>query len=389
MEKSAVVFVRMFFGPAHLQSLTPGTLGGYTMNSTPNWAHLLSIINKTQKPKIDSDFEDLLADKINISLGTRTKASDSHNHLRDFLRAENSRDASFPRVLSKADADFLGGSFGRHTKIWPLNDIDLYVPLDGQYLYYLQNGLRLPYSVVSDQVLLCNPLLSPRWMIGAYISSTKLVFEFSKVLARHYPKETDVRPNGNCVTIRMKQGATDNSDGLGYDVVPCFLLKPDDTKEFDFYLIPDGKGGWTRTNPKLDGYICESLQAFHQKIYRKVVKILKYWNDAQLDGAFSSYYIEFALCREFLTRKTNNNPLSSISEGLTIAFDSLQKAYGKGNQTSWIPGAPSIEKPALSLAQEIKLTGARLSSGLAWTYERTSRDAEARVEWASIFGDSL
>lgn len=49
----------------------------------------------------------------------------------------------------------------------------------------------------------------------------KLVSEFAGVLTRHYPRETEVRANGECVTVRMKQGQTTNSDGLGYDVVPC------------------------------------------------------------------------------------------------------------------------------------------------------------------------
>lgn len=115
------------------------------MNATANWAHLLSVIDKAQKPKIDADFEDLLSDKY-VFRRAFARASDSQNHLGDFLRAENSRDPRFPRVLSKADADFIGGLFGRHTKIWPLDDIDIYVTIGDQYLYYLQNGVRCPNS---------------------------------------------------------------------------------------------------------------------------------------------------------------------------------------------------------------------------------------------------
>ena len=96
-------------------------------------------------------FEDMLSEKINIVAGTRAKASDSQNHLRDFLTSEHSHDGTFPRIL--ADSDFLGGSFARHTKIWPLDDIDIFTPLDGEGLTYVRSGQKLPYTVVGDGIL--------------------------------------------------------------------------------------------------------------------------------------------------------------------------------------------------------------------------------------------
>jgi hypothetical protein len=202
------------------------------------------------------------------------------------LNGERSRDSSFPRILSIVDSDFLGGSFGRHTKNWPLDDIDIFLPLDGTNLFYAENGVRLPYRVQSDGVLLWNPLCSDRWMNGQYISPSKLVSEFARVLRRHYPWETEVRAAGECVTIRMKQGETTNGEGLGYDVVPCFSMKPDASSEFEFYLMPDTAGGWMRTNPKLDTDLCDILNGYHNKIYRKVIKLVKYWNGKATQRSF-------------------------------------------------------------------------------------------------------
>src|SRR5713101_4166860 len=91
-------------------------------------------------PSTTSVLESLLDRQINITKGIRQKASDSQQHLREFLASERKRDASFPRVLTSADSDFLGGSFARHTKTWPLDDIDVYIPLDGEYLSYLGWG---------------------------------------------------------------------------------------------------------------------------------------------------------------------------------------------------------------------------------------------------------
>jgi len=358
------------------------------MNPVPSWGSILNNLHRLQRPRIDSALEDLLDRRINISAKTRSNASDSQNHLRDFLAAERTRDASFPRVLSKVDADFLGGSFARHTKNWPLDDIDIYFPLDGSNLFYLQNGVRLPYTVESDGALLSNPLCGDRWMSGHYISPVKLLSGFAQVLARHYPRGTEVRANGECVTVRMKQSETVNADGLGYDVVPCFALKPDSSSEFEFYLMPDGAGGWMRTNPKLDTELCEILNGFHNKVYRKVIKLVKFWNEVQLKGAFSSYYIEFAVSMEFWKLKRESKPVTSISEGLAIAFPALERAFLAGNQTPWISGAPAIERPSITPGQSLTVKLCRITSELALAYERNDKEEDAHTQWVSLFGDA-
>ncbi len=182
---------------------------------------------------MSQSFEDLLAREINIAPGIRSKDSDSQNHLRDFLGSERGRDASFPRILK--DADFLGGSFARHTKTWPLDDIDIYVPLDGESLHYVRMGQRFPYTVLGDGILLANPLCGPRWMVGGYVSSAMLINGFVPVLKRHYPN-SEVTANGECVSVRFTHGATTDEDGLGYDIVPCFSLQPDDANAYHIYL---------------------------------------------------------------------------------------------------------------------------------------------------------
>jgi hypothetical protein len=206
-------------------------------------------------------FEELLTNAINIPDGIRAIASVSHQNIRDFLRKECERDSSFPAVLK--DADFLGGSFARHTKVRPLDDIDIYIPLDGANLFYYMHGTMLPYRVLSDDRR-WNPLLTPRWANGTLVSPSKVVNEFTSVLRRKFP-QTGIKSNGQAVTVQMTYGETSASSGLGFDVVPCFSLVPQGGGGGSFYLIPDGGDKWIRTNPIKDAGVADVLQQSHKK----------------------------------------------------------------------------------------------------------------------------
>lgn len=346
-------------------------------------------LRRVQTASVASAFDSFLDRHVNIGKGIRSTASGSHNHLRDFLASEISRDTTFPRVLSTVDCDFLGGSFARHTKIWPLDDIDIYVPIDGLGLIYHNQGVKLPYTVLSDNTLSWNPVCSLRWMNGQQVSSVKLVQGFTAVLKRHYGEDTHVAPNGQAVSVRLTHGETKEADGLGYDVVPCFSMTPHESSEFSFYVIPDGNDGWLRTNPRLDTIICNQLQEFNSKHYRKVVKLMKYWNREQLGGAFSSYYVELALSRRFLARKSEAQPLGSISQGVVIGFDTLKVAYASGDQTPFITDAPVVERPYLTPLQQSTLSLAAATANLAYAFESSGSTAEAVGQWKDVFGNSF
>jgi hypothetical protein len=295
----------------------------------------------------------ILDTKVNIPSGLRSRASDSHNSLREFLRGENGRDETFPAIL--AGADFIGGSFGRHTKIWPLDDIDLYFPLDGVNLIYVDdNRCRLPYVLDANQGTFRNPVLGPRWAVGGLVSSSKLIRGFSDLLSRRFPR-TRVRPNEQSVSVQMTHGAGEESDGLGYDIVPCFSLSPDAAEDISFYLIPDGRNGWIRTNPKVDNEIADSLQRFHNGHYRAAVKLMKYWNVSRLGGVLGSYYLELALMYRFCALKGSQQPVASLSEAIAISFEALAGAVARGDQQHYIKSAPVVRCAALTDADRVKI----------------------------------
>jgi hypothetical protein len=351
-------------------------------------ALLNAILKESASSAVNGAFDELLRKQINIEDGIRSKASDSQNHLRDFLSSEYQNDQTFPSVLSVQDRDFLGGSFARHTKIWPLDDIDIYFPLDGYSLNYLQDGLRLPYTVVSDGVLSSNPLLTARWMSGSYISSRKLISGLSAVLQRHYPR-TDVRPDGEAVRIAMAHGETEDEDGLGFDVVPCFLMRPDAISEAKFYLIPDGQDGWIRTNPKVDKEIANKLHQNNARSYKKAIKILKFWNKEALNGALQSYYVELAIARRFLDSNSAGNYAAKVSEAVAFAFYAVNVAISSGSLSSFVNQAPLVSPGDVSDHHRFIVNKMAGVARLAFEAEQVGNQDQAIELWRQIFGETF
>lgn len=337
---------------------------------------------------VNTAFGKLLDSEINIADGIRSQASDSQNHLREFLEDETKRDATFPRVLSINDDDFLGGSFARYTKIWPLDDVDVYFPLDGFNLVYQRDGYRLPFTVVSDGVLSSNPLLSSRWMDGRYISSSKLLTEFAAVLKRHYP-DTKVKPDGQSVAIRMTQGETSDEEGLGYDIVPCFSMRPDDHNEQLFYLMPNGSGNWMHTNPRIDTAIAEKLHSANNKTFRKVVKLIKYWNKEKFKSTLLSYYIELVIAKIYLNKNSNGEFINNISYGVSLGFWALNEAIKQGSQDSFLLSAPKVLPGMLTDGHKLIINAAYSVSLQAWEAERNGKHELAIDTWKKIFGDKF
>jgi hypothetical protein len=356
-------------------------------SSQPSSA-LQELLQQTVKSTPSSILQGILTDHVSIPKRMREMVSTSQQNMRTFLDEKYNEDPTFPRILDSKDTHFMGGSFDRHTKPRPLDDIDLYFPLDGQGYYYLSNGLRLPYTVLSDNKFESNPLANHRWSHGALsgttISSTKLIRGFSEVLKKRFPR-TEIKSNGQAVSVYMTHGESDSSDGLTYDIVPCFSLKPDNTIEPHVYLIPDGKDDWIRTNPRLDKAIADRLHATNNKTFWGAVRLIKYWNAQYINKALVSYYIELAVARGFEERNSYGTVIPSLSMATAIGFLHLQQALNLGAQPSRLPQAPAIAPGTLSDTQANKLREAVGRAVEAGINEEKGNINAATDNWRAVF----
>ena len=333
---------------------------------------------------IDGAFQKFLESEINISQATRSAASASQIRLREILSTETNRDGTFPRILSDADDDFLGGSFGRHTKNRPLDDIDVYLPMDAHGLFYTIGGVVQPYTALTDGVLEEQPLFKDRnqWMDGPHVSSCKVIRGFAEVLCDHYPTTTRVRRAGEAVVVNLARG-------LGFDVVPCFSLMPSSPFAQKIYLIPNGEDGWLRTNPRIDNDMSERLHRDNAKTLRKAVKLVKWFNSEHLGGRLASYFAELAVMRVFQQHNERDQYITAVSAATAVAFQAVRDAALDGNQRSLIYGAPDVERGDITYGDGQQLNKGVEQSKLAWQYETLGRNADAITTWGHVFGDKF
>lgn len=341
-------------------------------------------LNAARRRSIAGAFSSFLDEQIGIRSGTRERASGSQNALRDYLRGLADDDRAFPRILRLADSDFLGGSFARHTKIWPLNDIDVYLPIDATGLVYMLGGVPAPCTALHDEILDENPLSADydRWWDGSYLSSKKLIAGFASALRKNYQSTTRVRRGGAAVTVTL-------ANDLGFDVVPCFSLKPHASNELSFYLIPDGNDGWIRTNPRLDQGMSDDLHRSNHKTLRPSVKLFKWWANEFIGDRIQSYYAELAIMRAFENQNRQGQVISTVSTGTLAAFRAVRDAIRAGDQRPILQSSPMVE-PGDVTDRDISILNQDVENcKAAFVHEQGGRIDEALTLWGKIFGDKF
>jgi len=321
-----------------------------------------------------STFDRFLAQVVNPPARTRERAQVSHNYVRSVLRSRAQLDRRLFNFIP--NADFLTGSFDRGTKTRPLDDVDVFMVLDGARLSMSANGTVLPTwlgATAKD-----NPLLLPRYLDEqGCISSGKVLLVLRSALAGTYPASR-IRRDGQAVNVWFE------SRKLGLDLVPAFYVTPANNQS-DRYLIPAGSGytHWIPTNPKRDAEIVATLDEYHRELFRPVVKLVKWWNRVRNQGRLRSYYIEVLCMRCF-----GAEPIPTHGAALTKFFQyagnviglSLPDPTGVGG-----PIAPELTELQLreSMSAVARASGAAQQAMVAALFGQTT---VAIARWRQVLG---
>lgn len=210
--------------------------------------------------------------------------------------ARNSRDAMFERInnlkgfLPLAKSYHMQfGSFARGTKIRPIDDIDLIICLSGGGLQECTSSGWDDYKIkLSDTTSVfkqyCDVSYPSYYGYGYnptyYLNSNKIKNAFKSALwAEHDCSKAELHSRGEAVTLKF------TSYEWNFDIVPAFCVS-------DYYLIPNGTGGWKKTNPKLDRDRVKIINSKCGGYALNLVRIVKYWNRRQTMATMPSYLLE-------------------------------------------------------------------------------------------------
>ncbi len=161
------------------------------------------------------------------------------------------------------------GSFARRTKKRPLDDIDMLIILHAQGNSYYEYSDRIEITATESaerQLKLCHEN-------SRYLNSIKVINKFIKALESiDQYKNAQIKRNQEAATLQLK------TKDWNFDVVPAFITK-EDINGKSFYLIPDGKGNWKKTDPRLDSERVSKLNTAHEGNLLNVIRAIKYWNN--------------------------------------------------------------------------------------------------------------
>lgn len=227
-------------------------------------------------------FSEFLNDKVNLDNDEYLKkALPSRNWLvSQLLNFENNIE-DFPKYYTIKNIYF--GSFHRKTKKRPLDDIDFMMCLTGAgstYKEYTDHFVINVPDSASKLKKLCFENTNK-------LNSIKIIEKFKAGLKSidQYQK-SDIKRQGEAVTLNL------SSYSWNFDIVPAFYANPVNIGGENFYLIPNGKGNWKKTNPEIDTKRTTEINQKNNGKILPVIRLVKYWQKRQTMPSIGSYLLE-------------------------------------------------------------------------------------------------
>jgi len=318
---------------------------------------------------VNDAFNEFNKDIVNL-VSERTKtARSSRDWLIEQLTSLPDKLEDFPKLYAGMHVKF--GSFARNTKIRPLDDIDLMLTFSGEgatysTIVYGQNYTLLVPEIATILRKLCND--------DGTLNSIKVVNKLVSSLNQieHY-KKAKIHRRSEAATLDL------TSYEWCYDIVPAFYT------DTNYYIIPDGQGGWKATDPRTDQDRITKINQEHGGVVLQLIRTLKYWNTVAFMTTIPSYLFE-TIVLNFVESKEK---LSDYIDANLINFwDYLKTAImadindPKGFQGNINSLAYAERRSVSSKAEDAYTKGYA-----AYKFETEESNQEKSInKWGEIFG---
>lgn len=321
-------------------------------------------------------FNEFLKEKVNLDYEKTKTARKSKDSLIEQIHKFPDNDSEFPKLYTEIDLHY--GSFARRTKIRPLDDIDLMIGLhaDGaSYNEYLNpTTITVPDSATNLKKL-CNDGTNT-------LNSIKVINKFVKNLENvNQYKKAEKKRNQEAAVLEL------SSYDWNFDIVPCFFTVKE-TNGRNYYLIPDGKGQWKKTDPRIARDRAIDINQRHDGNVLESIRILKYWNKRQTMPTASSFMFETLILNYFdkLTSKASSYVDVNLPGLFLYIYSNILNAV---NDPAGIQGNMND----LSFDERNKISAKAYEdykkSCDARQFENDDKMKESINKWREIFGDEF
>jgi hypothetical protein len=331
---------------------------------------------------VESAFEQFRRDVVDLDPKNTQKARTSRDNLFCQIKRLATNNPDCPKLES--DNTFINsGSFARKTKIKPLDDIDFLVVFNGRKTIaesYTSHTYKLKFIKPTVYFASTLPSMTLEQFTDSddYVNSTRLLNRIKHYLSsvKDYEKAEILRKNLQAVTLKL------SSYSWTYDIVPAI---PNNFGSTPFFWIPDGKGNWIATNPRIDSFNTTTVNTAHDRKFLPVIRLLKYWNvTTNRPSLESSYYFETLAIKVF----ERLPKITDLPNALKLFFDKCPDYLRQPCPDPKGLG-PNLDAK-LDWSQKEKvikaMANASMYAGYALRYESSSQHKEAIEQWQHIFG---
>lgn len=320
---------------------------------------------------VNNAFDEFMRDKVNLESEKTSTARTSRDNLIDNINGFSGGEDFF-NVYTDKNLKF--GSFARRTKIRELDDIDLMICLsaDGSRTYSEDSDC---IHITGDDNDKKNKLMTDG---TSYLNSTKVINRFVSKLAdlSDYYK-AELHKNQEAATLKMK------SYTWNFDIVPCFYTTG------DFYLIPDGKGNWKKTDPRIDNDRTTKINQQHNGNLLNLIRLVKYWNNRKVTLKIGSYLLECMILNRYEKMETPEtwwidlqfrDTLAYLATAILKRVDDPKGIQGDLNTFGWEDRCKISD--ALIAAHEKAVAAAKL--------ETEKKDQKGAItKWKEVLGSAF
>lgn len=324
-------------------------------------------------------FDKFRTDTVDLDPEVTKAGRASRDYLVDQIKIVAKNNATFPQLGSEY---LLYGSFARRTKIQPLNDIDLLLILNRhgtmEDATTELNTYRLKITDSASPLASFSEAGSYYFDTSKYVNSTKVLNAIKTGFAAvpNYSK-AEIKRTGVAVSLNLI------SRPWVFDIVPAIAVG-DPVKH---YLIPNGKGLWMRTDPRIDSANVTNANTNHFGKLLPTIRLLKYWNGRTTKPRLESYYFETLILKTFASVSTIISYPAAVKHFFDNGSTYLRltcpdpKGLGKALDSS----VESTTKTKVAEAMKEAATWI----GYATMYEDKSDPKNAIYWWGRVFGNAF